>query len=40
MLSAWNIISGTLAVWNGTSWYGNNDGGAALEVDCCTLTPA
>ena len=31
---------GTVAIWNGTSWYGDEVGGGATSLDCCTLTSA
>ena len=29
---------GTVAIWNGTGWEGNETGGGATSLDCCTLT--
>ena len=34
------MTGGTVAIWNGTSWYGNEAGGYAASLDCCTLTSA
>ncbi len=29
---------GTVAVWSGTSWYGDTTGGGATSLECCNLT--
>ncbi len=36
-MKSWNMV-GTVAIWNGTSWYGDTTGGGATSLDCCNLT--
>lgn len=37
-MKSWAMV-GLVAVWNGTSWYGDVQGGGATSLDCCTLIP-
>jgi hypothetical protein len=36
-MKSWNMV-GTVAVWSGTSWYGDTTGGGATSLECCNLT--
>jgi len=38
-MKSWAMV-GTVAIWNGTGWEGNETGGGATSLDCCTLTSA
>ena len=37
-LKSWYMQSGSLRVWNGTSWYEDITGGAVQDMQCCKVS--